>query len=243
MRNPLLRLWLKLYTTFLGWARLHVRHDQWVTLEAALRRCRSRNIPVTTVIDVGASNGVWSEACLRFFPTAFYFLVEAQRAHEQKLLKFKGRHVRSDFVISAAGDQVGEVFFDDSGLFGGVASHTPQEGYVRYPVTTIDTLVAERQLTPPFLLKLDTHGFEIPIFEGACESLKQTSLIVVEAYNFNLNEKAVRFTDLCIYLEKKGFRCVDMCDPMFRPKDGVFWQFDLFFVPSSAPVFLSNSYK
>ena len=102
--------------------------------------------------------------------------------------------------------------------------------------------VARRSLSPPFLVKLDTHGFEVPILDGASRTLEETSLLVVEAYNFDLGPGALRFPDLCRLLEQRGFRCVDLADPMWRPRDGALWQLDLLFVPASRPEFASNTY-
>lgn len=40
------------------------------------------------------------------------------------------------------------------------------------PVTTLDTLLEERQLRGPFGLKIDTEGFELEVIRGATEFLK-----------------------------------------------------------------------
>jgi FkbM family methyltransferase len=152
-------------------------------------------------------------------------------------------HFRFELAIAAASDTVGEVYFDDSDPFSGLASHQAfEQATYKVPAVTIDSICQQEQLAPPYLIKLDTHGFEVPIFEGAKESLKQTSLIVVEVYNFNLTSDSLRFPQLCQYLEDQGFQCIDMCDPMFREKDGSLWQFDLFFIPKKHPVFLDNSW-
>ena len=213
------------------------------TLYGALARISKRGLEIGTVIDVGASNGSWSDVCLRYFPTPFYYLIEAQQPHEPALKQFKRAYPRSDYVLSAAGDAVGEIHFDNTGLFGGIASKEARPGQITVPMTTVDEQVRRRGLTPPFLLKLDTHGFEVPIFEGARETLRQTALIVVETYNFQLESTSLRFPDLCDYLEGKGFRCVDMSDPLYRPRDGAFWQFDLYFMPKGHPIFTANTYE
>ena len=231
-----LKAWIYLFLT-----RRFVRRGA-PTLYGALARLRRRAMPVGTVIDVGASDGSWSEACLRYFPAARYFLVEAQSAHEPKLQRFRRAHPNSDYLISAAGDTVGTIHFDDSGLFGGIASKEAKPGLTTVPMTTIDEQVRSRRLAPPFLLKLDTHGFELPIFEGARETLAQTVLIVVETYNFQIERESLRFPDMCDYLERIGFRCVDLSDPLYRPGDGALWQFDLYFMPKDHPIFRTNTY-
>ena len=214
-----------------------------ISLEGALERCRSRNPHIQTVIDIGASNGMWTEKCVKFYPEAYYFLIEAQKPHEKGLLQLKKKMPRMDYILAAAGDRNGEIYFDNSELFGGLASHVRLEGnYITVPVTTIDTQVQQHKLKAPFLLKLDTHGFEVPIFEGAKETLAQTELLVVETYNFTVAPGAKRFHEMCAFLEAKGFRCVDICDPLHRKRDRALWQFDLFFSPASDAVFESDEY-
>ena len=72
------------------------------TMEEGLRRCAQRGIPIESVIDIGASNGSWTELCRRFFPDAHYFLVEAQPCHEPELKKFRDK-VASDILRSNPG--------------------------------------------------------------------------------------------------------------------------------------------
>ena len=215
-----------------------------LSVRAALERCARRGPDIGTVIDIGASNGVWSLKARRFFPRSCFFLVEAQAAHEAALKKVKAANPRFDYIISAAGDRDGEIYFDASDLFGGVASRTPlEQNSVSVAVRSLDSLVNERSLTPPFLLKLDTHGFEVPIIEGARKALCQTALLIVETYNFKLTSDSLRFHEMCSFLESRGFRCIDLCEPMHRPKDEAFWQVDLFFVPAARAEFKSNTYE
>jgi FkbM family methyltransferase len=215
-----------------------------LSLQSALKRCRRRGLDIGTVIDIGASNGVWSLKARKFFPNADFFLVEAQGDHEPGLKKLKEQYAGIDYIIAAAGDRDGEIYFDASDLFGGVASHTPlEQNSVTMPVRSLDSLINERKLTSPFLLKLDTHGFEVPIFEGAKKTLEQTALIIVETYNFKLTSDSLRFHEMCSFLESRGFRCIDLCEPMHRPRDKAFWQVDLFFVPADREEFKSNTYE
>lgn len=219
------------------------RPPDLTSLDLALQRIAHRKTCLNSVIDVGASNGCWSERLRKYYPDAFCFLVEANPYHQKALEQFKTQHPKIDYVLAAAGDTEGEIYFDGNDPFGGLASHEALDRTnLKVPVVTIDSICEAHQLQPPYLIKLDTHGFEIPIFEGAKEALKHTSLIVVEVYNFNLTSDSLRFPQLCQYLEDKGFQCIDMCDPMFREKDGSLWQFDLFFIPKEHPVFLDNSW-
>lgn len=214
------------------------------TMEAAFRRLAPR-IPVRSVIDVGASDGRWSELVLRSYPNASFLLVEAQaNPHGAGLRAFASAHANVDFVIAAAGDHEGEIHFDAGAPFGGVASTEvtgPNDLVV--PMTTIDAEVARREMAPPFLLKLDTHGFEVPILTGATDTLARTELLVVESYNFELMPGCLRFHEMCAHLDERGFRPIDLVDVLRRPGDSVLWQFDLFFARKDRPEFASATYR
>jgi hypothetical protein len=102
--------------------------------------------------------------------------------------------------------------------------------------------VAARGLVGPYLLKLDTHGYEVPVLIGASHVLTHTELLIIEAYNFTLGPGSLRFHELCAWLEARGFRCCDLADPMRRPHDGTLWQMDLAFAPATSALFASSGY-
>lgn len=214
-----------------------------LSLRAALKRCKLRGEQVASIIDVGASDGRWSLSARKYMPQAFCLLIEAQEAHKEALERVKSRNSNFDYVLAAAGDENGNIFFDADDLFGGVASTTPMGMHcVTVPMITIDEEVSRRNLPPPYLLKLDTHGFEIPILNGAMHTLALSSLVIIETYNFRLTADSLKFHEMCSFLESKGFSCIDLIEPMHRPSDKALWQMDLVFIPSSSSIFSSNSY-
>jgi FkbM family methyltransferase len=221
----------------------YVRGNPTANMDTVMSR--RRDVSVNTVVDVGASNGHWSARMMRYFPDAKYLLIEAQEAvHGAALAAFKKAHENVEYELCAAGASEGEIHFDATDPMGGLASTTAfTKNDISVPVTTVDRLVERRGLRGPFLIKLDTHGFEVPILEGASETLKKSSVLIIEAYNFTVCPGALRFYELCQYLEPRGFRCADMFDLMVRPKDNIFWQMDLVFLPTNHPVFESDSYR
>lgn len=212
-------------------------------MHSALSRRAISGLEINTVIDVGASNGSWSKTAKQYFPKAFYLLIEANGVHKQALVDFKSHNPNMDYVLAAAGDSAGEICFDAQDPFGGQACHSPATAHhITVPMTTIDEQVAQKNLSPPFLVKLDTHGFEVPILKGAKHTLKNTSLIIIETYNFKLAPDGLLFWEMCHHLKAYGFRPIDLCDPMHRPTDHALWQLDLFLIPGTNPVFKSNTY-
>jgi FkbM family methyltransferase len=210
------------------------------TLEGALKRLRHRAIPVATVIDVGASDGRWSRDMMAVYPQANYLLIEANAVHEPALKRFCAKRPRAQYAAAVAGPKRGTLFFDATDPFGGVASPERHDaGYVELAATSIDQEVHERSLPGPYLIKLDTHGFEVPILEGARVTLANAELLIVECYNFRIAPEARLFHEMCAWLGDRGFRCIDVFDLLYRPRDESFWQADIVFARESRPEFRS----
>jgi FkbM family methyltransferase len=213
------------------------------SMEGALFRCKKRRLEINTVIDVGASDGRWSRLCMKYFPNAQYLLFEPQEPHIQGLDKLMNEKKNVEYISAAAGNRNGVIFFDNSDLFGGLASESPfKQNCIQVPIARIDDEIAKRKLKPPFLIKLDTHGYEIPVLEGAMQSLNNTELLIVETYNFKLTKTSLKYYQMCDYLDRNGFSSIEMVDFMLRGKDKSFWQMDIFFIPSIRDEFSSNSY-
>lgn len=83
---------------------------------------------------------------------------------------------------------------------------------------------------------------ELPILGAATETLKQTNVIVIEAYNMASGVQAVPFWDLCPNLLDLGFRPLDVFDVLYREVDNAFWEFDLLFARSDLPLFKDNRF-
>jgi FkbM family methyltransferase len=211
---------------------------------AALDRILSRGMTVGTVIDIGASNGMWSESVMPYFPGAKYLLIEAQDVHLPELKRFAARHPNADYVLKAAGETSGTIYFDGDEPFSGQAmTERSREDLIEVPVCSIDEEIAARGLPGPYLLKFDVHGFELPILAGAKETLKSTSLLVMECYNFEIAPQSLLFHDMCRHLHELGFRVADISEPLWRPKDKMLWQMDIFFIRSDRPEIQHKSYK
>jgi FkbM family methyltransferase len=209
----------------------------------ALHRIVRRGLSIETVIDVGASDGSWSTDAMRFFPRAHYLLIEAQAAHQPALEAFVSAHQNARYVLKAAGETDGKVYFKQDSLFGGQASYDRgAQDMIEVESTSIDAEVAARRLPAPYLIKLDVHGYECPILRGATHTLRQTNLAVVECYNFPIAPESLMFYDMCRLMHEHGFRVVDISEPLWRPGDRAFWQIDFFFVRADRPEFASNTY-
>jgi FkbM family methyltransferase len=220
--------------------------DHPASLTSALFRLSGKGVSVGSLISIGAGTGEDTLWIARQWPEAKVHLVEAQQEHEPALLAAKRKRANLDYTICAASDSDGEVHFLKSSVAGGAIVSERNQGAEALISKRIDSIVKEKNLHPPYFLKFDTHGAEVPILDGAKHTLAETSLIMMEVYNFKLNfveGKNLVFWEMCAFLQGVGFRCVDLCDPLFRPNDEAFWQMHLFFIRADHAVFRSNSYK
>jgi len=204
------------------------------TMSAMLARLAKRCTPAS-IVDVGASNGSWSTTALLHWPAAKTLLIEADLRHWSALDAF-AESVGSHAVHAMAGDHVGTGHFaSTSDPYGGQGSDHPRVDTREAPCTTVDHEVARLGLPAPYLLKLDTHGYERQIMAGAQWVLAGAVALVIEAYTCTLQPGAWRFWELCQYLEGFGFVPTDVADVMRRPLDGRWWQCDMAWERASAP--------
>jgi FkbM family methyltransferase len=209
----------------------------------ALARVKARGLEVGTIIDVGASDGRWSLKAREVLPGARAHLVEANPVHRQSLAALCRERPGFSCSLVAAGPVDGEIAFDGSNPGGGRAAPPDGLDHPLLPQRSLASLAREHGLAPPYLIKLDTHGYELPILEGATELFAQTSLMVIEAYTFPLRGSGPRFFELADWLAARGFLAIDLSEPLWRPGDGALWQFDLFFVPATRPEFASVRFR
>ncbi len=215
------------------------------TMSKLLGRFAQREIPVRTVIDIGASNGSWSRQCLQFLPTANYLAIDPLREREPELAAMKSEFPNFDYALCVAGEQDGStVSLNVTADLDGSTVAGENPGTARsVPVRSIDALLAERQLPGPYLLKFDTHGFELPILAGCAQTLAQTSAVIMEVYNFQLTPTSLRFAEMIQYMQGLGFRTADFADPLHRKADQLFWQIDYLFLRAENPLFAYPHYR
>jgi FkbM family methyltransferase len=202
------------------------------SLASALRRIAVRGLEINSVIDVGAAEGLWSIEAERHWPHARFHLIEAFAYWRSKLERLVSERPNYSISFAVAGPADGVTRFasDPNNPSGGSAAHDASAStYVYVPMVSIDKEVQRLNLAGPYLVKLDTHGFERPIIEGARNTLRQTNLLVNEFYNYQSEDR--RFPQMILFIESLGFGCIDLFEPLSRAHDGALWQFDAAFIP------------
>lgn len=212
---------------------------------SGLQRFRNNKIEISSIIDVGAAAGTWSLGAKEIFPDANYLLFEPLIERENELNSLCRENSNFRFIPKAAGSSSSFINFgvsDDLDGSGVSDSLETNEHIRKIEVVRIDDEVRKHQLQGPYLIKLDTHGFEVPIIEGCDKIIDEVNLFIIECYGFHLINGSLLFNEMCDLMDKKGFRLFDIVDIMRRPKDNAFWQCDAFFIRKENNIFKINGY-
>jgi FkbM family methyltransferase len=219
------------------YAKIVSHHNQ--SMEAALSRLKS-HFEFQTIIDIGAAKGKWSERASVYWPTSGKFLFEPLEEQMDGARQTLSKDTRATFILGVAGEENRKIDFNVSEDLDGSGIYNKSNNSIQVDMYKLDNYVDE--FRSPCLLKLDTHGYEIPIFEGGQQTLQMTDALVVEVYGFYVSPTGHLFHDISGYLLDKGFRLFDIVDVMRRAKDNAFWQADAVYLRKDHPVFSNNQY-
>jgi FkbM family methyltransferase len=163
------------------------------TFSETLQSLAQKGLRYATVFDLGCADGHFfvDHFLQGLFQEAVPVNIDPNPTYEDSLRQVQatfGGHYR----IAAASDSAGEIEMTMS-IHPYWSSLRPSNDLYwerinkltssvqRVPVLRLDDLVAEIDLTPPFLLKLDVQGAEAQALRGARKTLANTSVVICEA--------------------------------------------------------------
>jgi FkbM family methyltransferase len=202
-----------------------------VSLEAGLSQLRASGFAPTSVIDVGANRGNWMIETRRVFPSARFFLVDADPANAATLDQICSSTPRSQFFIALLGaESREEVRFYQMGTGSSVLAErsSTQRNELKLRMSTLDDLVAA-EVNSPMLLKLDVQGYELEVLRGARKILAEAEVVVIECSLIQYNDGAPLFAEVVSFMSERGFLVYDFCGHMRRESDGALFQIDVIF--------------
>jgi len=188
-----------------------------------------------TVFDVGVANG--TDWLYTAYPDAQYFLVEPV-AEFVPAMEEIAKVLKAEIVLAAAGPEFSETVIK---LYGQTfSSSTIIKTYGKkqtvgdaaearvIPVIPLDSLLENREVPGPYLLKLDIQGAELLAIRGATKILEDTELIVMETNLFHFGG-APDLADVVAHMRTLGFAVYDILGGAYRGYDGALGQIDLVF--------------
>lgn len=211
----------------------------------ALDFIKKQGMMPNTIFDVGVANGTFD--LYETFPDSRFVLIEPLEEFSNKMLSLKNKY-NVEIVNAAASNVEGITTFnvhDDlvgSSLLNEVEGEFVDGAKRTVPTIRIDQLVKERELPPPFLIKVDVQGAELMVIEGSEAVLDKTDVIILEVSLFGFFVGGPQFFDVITYMKEKGFVVYDMFDGRNRLIDNALAQVDIMFVKENGILRRVHSY-
>lgn len=195
-------------------------------MRSTLEGFRDCGLTPTTVLDVGANRGDWTELARSIFPGATYVLLEPQIEMARYLDK-----VGEAWHNVAAGSENGTKELTIwPGLSGSTFLRPDDVEYRTRPVdvVTIDHLIAREKYEIPELAKLDIQGFELEALRGATSLFGITEAFIVEVSLYAFHGGPI-LREVVDFMGERGYETYDIAGALRRPSDGALGQVDLCF--------------
>ena len=192
-----------------------------------------------SIADIGASNGEWTEACLKWFPGAEYYLYEPLYSHldhykhglDALAAGNKNVHVRAVGLSDKAGET--EFYLTPNSAGSSLLPLPPKRARkVHIRTTTLDD---EFCATDSVLdvLKIDTQGGELLILQGARGVLSRASLVLAECWLYPGYGPPTPLAHQVIEeLARSKFSAIGMGSPYFDERN-VLCALDIYFARSN----------
>ena len=181
-----------------------------------------RNLPINTIIDVGANTGQFAIMIEKVFPKANIYSFEPIPEAFEKLNKLSiEKNGKIKAFNLALGDSTGEIAMIEH------TKHTPSSSILKtteiceklYPftqnqknvkvkITTLDNAINELNLslTPEILIKLDVQGYENRVIKGGEKIFKISKACILEVCLDKLYESQAEFKEITELIYACGFK-------------------------------------
>ncbi len=205
-----------------------------------LRWLKERNIK--TVLDIGANEGQFALMIRELLPQATICSFEPIPTCYKQLLTnftndkaFKGFNFAigekdetiemniNDFTPSSSLLEIEELHVENF-------KHTAHSKKQQIQVKSLDGLAGELNVAKPYMVKIDTQGYEDKVIKGGQKLLAAADVIFIELTYSPLYKEQTLFDDIYNDLVKLGFRYHGNFEELLSPINGAVLQSDGVFI-------------
>lgn len=205
-------------------------------------------IEIGSVYDVGASNGYWSWGIATVVPDASFNLFEPLAGDQHCPDLAKVLQARPNFRLHrvALGDEnttlpmkvheqsVASTLLDWD-------DHRYVVGREPVPVRRLDDLVAELDLPPADVIKIDTQGFELKVMQGGVACCRRAKALMLETWFYRgYGGTTPLLSEIIGWLSVRDFTLAGLGDVWVRP-DMALMSIDAFFLRNDAMAQLAST--
>jgi FkbM family methyltransferase len=212
----------------------YVYHD----IYQGLRRLKIAGFKPDFVVEIGASDGIWSHSIRPLFPDARFILVEAlaSRYHPDGPEGFHRRNPGFELVEIAISDKPGRMPFQvSSDLYSSSSLHVNEvssvEEVIEIDVTTLDQLAAEQGIRGRGLLKIDVQYADHLVIAGGISFIKENvDAIAMKLILERAHPDMKTLPEIINLMTASGFRYFDDAGGWRTPATGLLKEKDVLFV-------------
>ncbi len=180
---------------------LHINH---------LQRLKESGFEPKVIYDIGANVLHWTNEAKKLWADAEYVLFDAYEIASFLYKDYKHH-------IGVLSDEDGkEVKFYTSETWPGGNSYYcentaafSKDRYTAYITSKLDTIVKEKNLPLPDLVKIDVQGAEKDVIIGGLNTISHASRLIVEMQSKNYNDGAPKVDITLPFIESLGWKCTD----------------------------------
>jgi FkbM family methyltransferase len=201
------------------------------------------------VVDIGAADGIISLMFSDFFKTKIYSFEPIKKTFNQLLENTK--HDKSIKQINKAlGEKKGKMAINitnriTSSSFFPIQKEIKDEflaSNILY-VNAEEVIISKLDEEIPkgekvHLIKIDVQGFELEVLKGSIDTLKHTSIILVEMQNHTIYSGAPKYFEIDCFLREHNFTLYNMI-PSIR-KNNKLYEWDAIYVSSEIDKKINN---
>ncbi|MBC8035144.1 MAG: FkbM family methyltransferase, partial [Chitinophagaceae bacterium] len=140
------------------------------------------------IVDVGANHGKWTRTAFKYFPEAYFTLLEPQKWLEVHVKDLLQNNPRIKFHAVGAGSENGSFKFtlldrDDSSTFMITEEQASEKGLkqIDIEVVALNDFIPQQSWPGPAIIKLDAEGIDLEVLKGASDYFGKTEILLVEA--------------------------------------------------------------
>ncbi|HQW84114.1 MAG TPA: FkbM family methyltransferase [Ferruginibacter sp.] len=204
-----------------------------------------KEMNIKTVIDIGANEGQFASIIRKLLPESTIYSFEPIPHCYEKLKKNFSNDNRFKAFNMACGDEDAEIemninnfspsssLLEVNDLHVKNFKHTAASKKQLIPVKKLDGLQSELPLIKPYLVKIDTQGYEDKVIKGGADIIANAQVVFIELTYKPLYKGQTLFDGIYHEMLQLGFQYHGNTEELLSPVNGAVLQTDGVFIKNS----------
>lgn len=194
----------------------------------------SNGYKFNSVLDLGAHSGTFTFECKKFYPNAYYYMIDGNPMTESYIansgIDYKIAYLSDSIKNTVVYKTKYNAFNTGDSLYRENTKYYDDQSVVIQPITTT-TLdeIFKNEKTFNFI-KIDCQGSEIDIIKGGLDMCKRADVFLLEASVYSYNTGAPMFGELKDFMSSIGFGYTKTVSDIHHPENSsILIQHDVLF--------------